>query len=65
MNYEDAKAKLLWNWTHDEPIASEVYTEAALLEFPQSDEKFRGKENFSELDATPELPMRIKAAGME
>ena len=55
MNYEDVKAKLLWNWTHDEPIASEIYTEDALLEFPQSGEKFRGKENFSELDATPEL----------
>ena len=46
MNYEDVKAKLLWNWTHDEPIASEIYTEDALLEFPQSGEKFRGKENF-------------------
>ena len=46
MSYEDVKAKLLWNWTHDEPIASEIYTEDALLEFPQSGEKFRGKENF-------------------
>lgn len=42
MNYEDVKAKLLWNWTHDEPVASEVYTDDALLEFPQSGEKFRG-----------------------
>jgi hypothetical protein len=46
MNYEDVKAKLLWNWTHDEPVASEIYTDDALLEFPQSGEKFRGKENF-------------------
>jgi hypothetical protein len=46
MNYEDVKAKLLWNWTHDEPVASEIYTDDPLLEFPQSGEKFRGKENF-------------------
>ena len=45
MNYEDVKAKLLWNWTQDEPTASEIYTDDALLEFPQSGEKFRGKEN--------------------
>jgi hypothetical protein len=36
----------MWNWTHDEPAASEIYTDDALLEFPQSGEKFRGKENF-------------------
>jgi hypothetical protein len=30
MNYEDVKAKLLWNWSHDEPIASEIYTDDAL-----------------------------------
>jgi hypothetical protein len=47
MNYEDVKAKLLWNWTQEEPIASEVYTDDALLEFPQSGEKFRGKQNFT------------------
>ena len=46
MNYEGVKAKLLWNWTHDEPVASEIYTDDALLEFPQSGEKFRGKESF-------------------
>jgi hypothetical protein len=87
MNYEDVKAKLLWNWTHDEPVASEVYTDDALLEFPQSGEKFRGdlvdRETIyqgdpfppsearapyaerTELDATPGLPVRIKAAGSE
>ena len=47
MDYEGAKAKLLWNWTHPEPEASEVYTDDALVEFPQSGERFRGKENFS------------------
>jgi hypothetical protein len=47
MDYEGAKAKLLWNLTHTEPEASEVYTDDALLEFPQSGERFRGKENFT------------------
>ena len=49
MDYEGAKAKFLWNLTHIEPEASEVYTDDALLEFPQSDERFRGKENFTHL----------------
>jgi hypothetical protein len=47
MDYEGAKAMLLWNWTHPEPEASEVYTDDAVVEFPQSGERFRGKENFS------------------
>jgi hypothetical protein len=47
MDYEGAKAKLLWNWTRPEPEASEVYTDDAIVEFPQSGERFRGKENFS------------------
>ena len=46
MDYEGAKAALLWNLTHPEPEASEVYTDDALLEFPQSGERFRGKANF-------------------
>lgn len=47
MDYEGAKAALLWNWTKPEPEASEVYTDDALVEFPQSGERFRGKKNFS------------------
>ena len=47
MDYEGAKAALLWNWSKPEPEASEVYTDDALVEFPQSGERFRGKENFS------------------
>jgi hypothetical protein len=47
MDYEGAKAKLLWNWTKPEPEASEVYTDDALVEFPQSGERFRGKDNFT------------------
>jgi hypothetical protein len=46
MNREGVLAQLLWNWTQDEPTASEIYTDDALLEFPQSGAKFRGKENF-------------------
>ncbi|MET1005154.1 MAG: nuclear transport factor 2 family protein [Propionibacteriaceae bacterium] len=47
MDYEGAKEKFVWNLTHPEPEASEVYTDDAVLEFPQSGERFRGKENFS------------------
>ena len=47
MDYEGAKAKFLWNLTQPEPEASDVYTDDALLEFPQSGERFRGKENFT------------------
>jgi hypothetical protein len=47
MDYEGAKAALLWNWAKPEPEASEVYTDDAIVEFPQSGERFRGKENFS------------------
>ncbi len=36
-----------WEFTgNDETIAHEVYHEDAILEFPQSGERFRGKENF-------------------
>ncbi len=47
MDYEGAKERFLWNLTHPEPQASEVYADDAVLEFPQSGERFRGKENFS------------------
>jgi hypothetical protein len=47
MDYEGAKDALLWNLTHPEPEASRVYTEDALLEFPQSGERFRGTASFS------------------
>jgi hypothetical protein len=47
MDYEGVKATFLWNLTHPEPEASQVYTDDALLEFPQSGERFRGKDNFS------------------
>jgi hypothetical protein len=47
MNYEDVKAKFLWYLTHDDQVvASEIYHDDALVELPQSGEKFRGKENF-------------------
>jgi hypothetical protein len=47
MDYQGALDKLVWNLTKLEPEGSEVYTDDALLEFPQSGERFRGKENFS------------------
>lgn len=50
MNYEGVKTHLLWYMTHsgerDEITASEIYHDDALLEFPQSGERFRGKDNF-------------------
>ncbi len=46
----------------DEVIASEIYHEDALLEFPQSGEKFRGKDSFtswrSEYPARTEFELR-------
>ena len=45
MDYEGAKAALLWNLSRPEPQASDVYTDDVLLEFPQSGERFRGKVN--------------------
>ncbi|HEX8511373.1 MAG TPA: nuclear transport factor 2 family protein [Propionibacteriaceae bacterium] len=47
MDYEGVKSAILWNLTHSEPEASQVYTDDALLEFPQSGERFRGRENFN------------------
>lgn len=50
MNYEDVKAKFLWYLANagegNEVRASEIYHDDALVEFPQSGEKFRGKDNF-------------------
>ena len=50
MRYEDVQEKFLWYLRHslqgDEQTASEIYTEDALVEFPQSGERFRGKEAF-------------------
>ena len=50
MRYEAVKDKFVWYLTHslqgNEITASEIYTDDAVVEFPQSGEKFRGKENF-------------------
>ena len=44
-------AMLLRHWAHtggpNEHIASEIYREDALLEFPQSGEQFRGRDNIT------------------
>ncbi len=50
MEYEAVKDKLLWAWAHgdgDPVIAAELYHEGALVEFPQSGERFRGRDNFT------------------
>lgn len=50
MNYEAVKASLVWYMSRsgerDEITASEIYHDDAVLEFPQSGEIFRGKDNF-------------------
>lgn len=50
MDYESAKAKLVWYLTYsgrgDEVAASEIDHDDAVLEFPSSGERFRGKDNF-------------------
>ena len=50
MRYEEVQEKFLWYLRHslqgDEQTASEVYTDDALVEFPQSGERFRGKDHF-------------------
>ena len=50
MRYQDVKDKFVWYLTYslqrDERTASEIYTDDAVLEFPQSGERFRGQEHF-------------------
>lgn len=49
MTDDEIRAALERHWEfagRDETIAHEVYDEDAILEFPQSGERFRGKENF-------------------
>jgi hypothetical protein len=49
VQYEQVREMLLRHWRHtggpNEAIASEIYHDDALLEFPQSGERFRGKAN--------------------
>ena len=51
MNYDQVRDMLVTQWTYtggpNEAKASEYYHDDALLEFPQSGERFRGKENFT------------------
>ena len=52
MNYEEVRELLLTQWTYtggpNEAKAAEYYHEDALLEFPQSGERFEGVANFTE-----------------
>ena len=49
MKYEDVRRELLRQWTYtggpNEDKASELYTDDAVLEFPQSGERFAGLAN--------------------
>jgi hypothetical protein len=62
MDYEDVKARLLRHWAHtggpNEHIASELYHDDALLEFPQSGERFRGRSNITAWRS--EYPARLE-----
>lgn len=50
MDYEAAKRKVLWDWSHGDGnpvIVAELYHDDALLGFPQSGEGFRVRDNFT------------------
>ena len=55
MQYEDVRRELLRQWTYtggpNEDKAAELYHDDAVLEFPQSGERFEGVGNFTEADA--------------
>jgi len=50
MRYEEVRDKFLWYVRYslqgNESTASEIYTDDAIVEFPQSGERFHGKEQF-------------------
>jgi hypothetical protein len=51
MNYDQVRDLLLMHWRYsgagDEAKASEIYHDDAVLEFPQSGERFRGRASFT------------------
>ena len=51
MNYQEVRDLLVMQWTYtggpNEDKASEVYTDETVLEFPQSGERFRGRDNIT------------------
>ena len=51
MNYEQVRDLLIMQWTYtggpNEDKAAEVYTDETVLEFPQSGERFRGRDNIT------------------
>jgi hypothetical protein len=61
MNYEEVRELLLTQWTYtggpNEAKAAEYYHEDAVLEFPQSGERFRGKANIQ--DWRQQYPARL------
>jgi hypothetical protein len=51
MNYDDVRDLLVTQWTYtggpNEDKAAEWYTDETVLEFPQSGERFRGRDNIT------------------
>jgi hypothetical protein len=51
MNYDEVRDLLITQWTYtggpNEDKASEVYTDETVLEFPQSGERFRGRDTIT------------------
>jgi hypothetical protein len=51
MNYQEVRDLLVMQWTYtggpNEDKAAEVYTDETVLEFPQSGERFRGRDNIT------------------
>ena len=51
MNYQEVRDLLVMQWTYtggpNEDRTAEVYTDETVLEFPQSGERFRGRDNIT------------------
>ena len=66
MNYDQVRDLLVTQWTYtggpNEAKASEFYHDDALLELPQSGERFQGKERFTTRPAVPGQA-RVRAGG--
>ena len=59
----DLKAQLERHWEYsgrDEDIASEIYADDAVLEFPQGNERYEGVENFREWRRQYPAELRFK-----
>lgn len=67
MDEPTVRAHLVRHWEHsgrDEDIAHEIYAEDAVLEFPQSGERFEGVANFREWRRNYPASLRFKIRRM-